>query len=64
MKSSEDDLIESMNCDHNWPVCLFDFTYKNTISDYFAFRVKKFNVINDHFCFDSVESDKTSSKEL
>lgn len=23
------DLIKTFNCDETWPICLFDFTFKN-----------------------------------
>ena len=49
MKDSEDDLIRSIECNHSWPVCLFDFTYKNMISEFFVFKVRKFEVIEDYF---------------
>jgi hypothetical protein len=32
------ELIELLGCDKSWPVCLFDFTYKNKIPEFFVFR--------------------------
>lgn len=26
------------NCDPSWPICLFDFTYKNRIPNFLAFK--------------------------
>lgn len=28
------------NCDPKWPICLFDFTYKNKVPNFFCFRVR------------------------
>ena len=30
MESNEMDLMKAFNCDPSWPVCLYDFTYKNS----------------------------------
>jgi hypothetical protein len=46
--------IEALRCDKNWPVCLFDFTYKNKVPEYFVFRVdsSKYQIMNNHFYAD------------
>ena len=28
------------NCNPEWPICLFDFTYKNKIPTYFCFKIE------------------------
>ena len=41
-----------MNCDPNWPICLFDFTQKNSSNEYQAMRIKsKISdyIVEDHF---------------
>ena len=52
MEEFERELMEIFCCDKNWPICLYDFTYKNRIPHYLSFRVdrdlKKF-VIENHF---------------
>lgn len=40
-KGNHENMIELLTCDKKWPVCLFDFTYKNKVPDYFVFRVDK-----------------------
>ena len=48
------DPFEFFKCDHkNWPVCIFDFTYKSILPQYFAFTVKKesYIIIPDYFSF-------------
>jgi len=39
------------NCDTRWPLCLFDFTYKNKIPEFLCFRTSKDppNFIDDYF---------------
>lgn len=40
------------NCKPEWPICLFDFTFKNKCPTYFCFRVKKplsDYVVEDYF---------------
>lgn len=34
----ENEVMVTFNCDLSWPYCLFDFTYKNKIPQYLAFR--------------------------
>lgn len=43
--------LDALVCNQRWPVCLFDFTYKNRVPDYFAFRVHSsaYNIIPDYF---------------
>lgn len=43
--------IKVLNCNHNWQVCLLDFTYKNRVPEYFVFRVKSssYAIIDDYF---------------
>ena len=36
----ENDIMKIFRCDPAWPVCLYDFAYKNKIPRYFCFRVK------------------------
>lgn len=37
----EQDLMKIWNCDPKWPVCLYDFSFKNKNPTYLAFRVEK-----------------------
>lgn len=40
------------NCDPKWPICLFDFTYKNKVPNYFCYRIDydlTTLVIDDYF---------------
>ena len=34
---SKNEPFEKLSCNHKWPVCLFDFTYKNKIPEYFIY---------------------------
>lgn len=43
--------LELLCCDKRWPVCLFDFSYKNKIPEFFIFRVsqKTVRVFDNYF---------------
>lgn len=43
--------MKSFNCDTRWPICLFDFTYKNKIPEYTCLRTSSSPpiVIVDYF---------------
>jgi len=28
-------------CDESWPICLFDFTYKNKIPNFLTFKIER-----------------------
>ena len=32
--------MDHWNCKKEWPICLYDFTYKNRLCNYFAFKVE------------------------
>lgn len=36
-------------CNPKWPVCSFDFTYRKVIIETFAYKARRFNVVQDHF---------------
>jgi hypothetical protein len=46
------DLIKAFNCEEIWPICLFDFTFKNRNVEYQIMRskynLKKF-IVHDYF---------------
>lgn len=48
---SKSEHLEALRCDKKWPVCLFDFTYKNKVPEYFAFRVDStsYQINKDYF---------------
>lgn len=33
------DIINRFDCNQTWPICMFDFTYKNKVPHYFVFKV-------------------------
>lgn len=45
-------------------MCLFDFTYKNKVPDYFVFRVDStsYSLIDNHFYSEMVDERSLSSK--
>ena len=58
MEQFEKELMHVFNCSQDWPICLFDFTYKNKIPNYFCFKVEKnLNDLLDetYFCDEKIE---------
>jgi len=39
MEVTEEKAMKTFNCSKDWPICLFDFTYKNRIPTFFCFKV-------------------------
>ena len=39
MEQFEKELMIIFDCDPSWPICLYDFTYKNKIPNHFCFKV-------------------------
>ena len=37
----DQDLMSIFDCDPSWPLCLYDFTHKNTCPKYVAMKVKQ-----------------------
>lgn len=37
----EKELMEIFNCDTSWPICLFDFTYKNKVPNFVIFKIER-----------------------
>ena len=62
---TKSECVEALTCDRRWPVCLFDFTIKNRVPEYFAFRVDQsaYTIIENHFSLQetSIEEGKDSS---
>ena len=40
MDKYERDLMKIFNCNPEWPVCLFDFSFKNKTPSFVTFRVE------------------------
>ncbi|CDW87967.1 tbc domain-containing protein [Stylonychia lemnae] len=60
MEQFERDLMQIFNCDQEWPICLFDFTYKNKIPNNLCFKIKETItscMIHDYFDFEIPKSD-------
>lgn len=53
---TKNECIDALTCDHKWQVCLFDFSYKNRVPEFFVFRTSNFLIIDDYF--KSVDSDR------
>lgn len=53
----ENEVMKVFNCDPEWPLCLFDFTYKNKIPQFLCFRssANPPNFIDDYFCEENLD---------
>lgn len=41
----EIEVMKIFNCDHNsWPICLYDYTYKNRIPQYLCFKSSQYPI--------------------
>ena len=55
----ENDIMKIFRCDPEWPICLYDYAYKNKIPSYFCFRVKAqltSLLIKDYFNHERLDS--------
>jgi hypothetical protein len=49
MKNYEDDIVMNNCCDTNWPICLYEFLYRDKVKQHFALRTKEINIVEDYF---------------
>lgn len=49
MKNYEDEIVQENDCDPNWPICLYDFLYKDKNKMHFALRTQTINIVEDYF---------------
>lgn len=64
---AERNYMQFFNCNPEWPICLYDFSFKSKCPTYFAFRVGKplqTFVIDDYFYGKDFESIKTGKAEF
>ena len=58
--------MDIFNCDPKWPICLFDFTYKNKVPNHLCFKVggDLTDLIKDNY-FEAADCppNRTSDKE-
>ncbi len=47
---NKNECVDELRCNPRWPVCLFDYTYKNKVPEYFIFRVdpSTYTIIDDY----------------
>jgi hypothetical protein len=59
MNDVANNLMDIFNCNKDWQICLYDFTYKNKICNYFCYRVRndltKY-IKENYFIFDEIKS--------
>lgn len=47
----ESDVMQIFNCNTDWPICLFDFTFKNRIPNFITLKIENYppRIIDDYF---------------
>jgi len=46
----EDEIVDNFECNPEWPICLYDFTYKNRCGDALAYQVQEMpELMEDYF---------------
>jgi hypothetical protein len=59
----EEAIVNHFNCDPKWPVCLYDFTYKNLCENYFVYRTREMPPIFEDY-FGNPEVDGSRKPEI
>lgn len=49
MQQSLDSPEEFFKCLPSWPLCVYDFTYKSIIPEYFVYKTSTITVLEDYF---------------
>ena len=55
--------MRTFNCDPTWPICLFDFTYKNKSNEFQTMRCRhhlRNYVVENYFTWQGVDKSKQS----
>ena len=58
---NEQNVMRTFNCNPKWPICLYDFTYKNRSNEYQTFRLK--NTLSHYVVEDFYYPENTPEKE-
>lgn len=56
-QGNEAEVMRTFNCNPTWPICLFDFTYKNKSNEFQAMKCRKHlsnYIVEDYFSSDGV----------
>lgn len=57
----EEEVVSTNECDTDWPICLYDFLYKDKIKDHFTFRTQELTIVDDYFGDGNGDNIKVSS---
>ena len=59
------EVFEELNCCHNWQMCLFDYSYKNKLPEYFVFIEKKISsYVKESFFDELLEEEQQFEKDF
>ena len=46
----ETSAVQNYTCDHNWPICIYDFTFGQIYPQFFCFKQDEdWNIIHNYF---------------
>ena len=57
LENRENDFMKVFNCNEDWPVCLYDFTYKNKSNQYQVMKCQK--SLNKYIVEDYITMDES-----
>lgn len=49
IENYEEEIVNCHECNVKWPICLYDFLYKERLRDHFAYRTQNINIEEDYF---------------
>lgn len=49
MDNFEEEVVNAHDCNPDWPICLYDFLYKDKTTSHFAYRSEKIDIVDDYF---------------
>lgn len=58
LEKYEQEVMKVFECDPSWPLCLYDFTYKNKIPQFLCFKTSADPpvIIEDYFNMDTLSN--------
>ena len=66
MDVRESDFMKIFNCNPEWPICMYDFTYKNKTNQQQTMRSRNLLsnfIVHNHFYPEDIQDNKTKKSE-
>ena len=58
LSMSQKDPENFFTCNQKWQICSFDFTFRKVMSDSSAYRVRKFNIVDEYFYGENITTNR------